>query len=559
MSPNRKMQKNGFAFIAAIIFVMIFSAVSIGLLGLSSTNAQVSQNHRIGNIALCSAQSGLDCAMYVARIASTTNPIRTGYNTVTTAEADQMWTKICAQLQSTRFGNLTVPNAITTTDGQQIETPWIPYQAGGAFRIRFYRLTGTPTVIRVLVSGTDGSNDDDGTIIRSLKMSLNITKDSTVMNYAMAGRGRMWITGDTTVHGSIYSSWNKTSLSPFNITSDSRVEGTINTVIDKETVLEQSWQLETLDADGNPMFDEDKNRIYSSNDEVQGYHEGINYGQLDQSNIPGLSISDYNTSAYKSAIPTTIRSGTASVISDGVLGKTGVATVTEYYPHAVGSYTTRASSSSLSLTRYKYENKTLRNVTISGGTNAVFKNCTFEDVLYVDCSTSGPTSTTSTYNNIRFENCTFNGTIITNVPQSLNSGWWQRNCLYFTGSATFNNTSSIQEATVLAPHFNVNLGNNNSSRNEHNVLTGAIIGGIVDIRGNAEIYGTVISMADTSAYTSGYVTNIGATLLDGGSETLEIGDIGTIEITPDPGKLLPSGITTPIILKPVSTTYEECI
>jgi hypothetical protein len=64
-------------------------------------------------------------------------------------------------------------------------------------------------------------------------------------------------------------------------------------------------------------------------------------------------------------------------------------------------------------------------------------------------------------------------------------------------------------------------------------------------------------MADTSSYTSGYVTNIGATLNDGGSETVAIGDIGTINITPDPAKLLPSGIKTPIVIIDKLDSYSE--
>ncbi len=90
-----------------------------------------------------------------------------------------------------------------------------------------------------------------------------------------------------------------------------------------------------------------------------------------------------------------------------------------------------------------------------------------------------------------------------------------------------------------------------------NVLHGAIVGGIVDVRGNAEVFGTIISMADTSSYTSGYVTNIGATLSDGGSETVSVGDVGVINITPDEDKMLPSGITTPIVIKPLQGSYSE--
>ncbi|MEN6336959.1 MAG: hypothetical protein ABFE01_22105, partial [Phycisphaerales bacterium] len=110
-----------------------------------------------------------------------------------------------------------------------------------------------------------------------------------------------------------------------------------------------------------------------------------------------------------------------------------------------------------------------------------------------------------------------------------------------------------------APHFNINLGNTNPVASENNVLTGAIVGGIVDIRGNAQIYGTIISMADTSAYSSGYVTNIGVTLEDGGSETTEAGDIGVISITPEEDTMLPSGIKSPIIIKPDPKTYSEAI
>jgi len=202
------------------------------------------------------------------------------------------------------------------------------------------------------------------------------------------------------------------------------------------------------------------------------------------------------------------------------------------------------------LTRHVYENQTFTNARLPNNYNALFRNCTFEEVLYIDCSKTG----SSYYNNVRFENCTYNGVIVSDTPETFK---WVDNCLYFTGAATFENTSSIQEATILAPHFNVNLGNTNPEQSENNVLTGAIVGGIVDIRGNAQIYGTIISMCDTTQWPSGYVTNIGATLDDGGSETTELGDIGVIGITPDMDQMLPSGITSPIIIKPLKDTYSE--
>jgi hypothetical protein len=354
----------------------------------------------------------------------------------------------------------------------------------------------------------------------------------------------MWLTGDSTIHGDIFSSWNRPEISPFDMTSDSRVEGTINTVLSREDIENEGYQLETLDENGNPidvnggpLGDNYEDRYYTADDEIQGYHEGINYDQLDEGNMPGMDIGDYDTDVYKAGLTTMPECPSEE-------------RVTEYFPHAAADYGQPSSSSSRQLNRHVYENQTFTDAYLPNDRNALFRNCTFDGVLYIDCSKSGYTN----YNNVRFEDCTFNAPIITNVPQEFK---FRHNCLYFTGEATFDNQSDIQEATILAPHFNVNLGNTNPAESDNNVLTGAIVGGIVDVRGNAQIYGTIISMCDTTQWSSGYVTNIGATLDDGGSETTEAGDVGVISITPDEDKMLPSGIASPIVIKPLQDTYSE--
>ena len=215
------------------------------------------------------------------------------------------------------------------------------------------------------------------------------------------------------------------------------------------------------------------------------------------------------------------------------------------------------SSSSKRYDRKVYEGMTFSNVKVPKGTHALFKNCTFNDVLFIEANATYSDSANNT-NNIRFEDCNFNGAIVSDVPatSTTNGTWWMRNCLYFTGTANFNNQSQFRETTVLAPNFNVNLGNTGAFESDsENVLTGAVVGGIVDVRGNARLFGTIISMFDTSAYSSGYVTNIGAAD-DGGSESVGYAG-GTIEITPDPDRLLPSGITTPVIISPVNNSYSE--
>ncbi len=609
-------KRSGTALILSMIFVLIFSALAISMATMSGTNVQLVSNQHKVNSALSAAQSALECGRYI--VANTPLP-STSINIVTTEQANNAWNTLCSQVQ----GQPWVAGQASQTENEII-TPAVSFgQANTSFQVKFHR----SDIHTIKLEGI-GS---DGQIKRDVSINMKITKNNEVLNYAIASRGRMWLTGDSTIHGDIFSTWNLSntqlaqlaqlkvqiqqkmdegtlnfssfsslvsslglntsqrttilnellngklippsaasrcisfmssvpSISPLNVTSDSEVLGTVNTCWSKEQIESKTWKLETLDANGKPMYDEDGNKIISPEDEIQGQCQGINYGVPPQ-NMSGMTISDYNTVTYYNATRTAQGGGgdiyysTSAANYTGNLDSLGSTCGTkyryEYFPHAVDSYTTnRPGGGGVQVKRYIYKNQTFNDARLLNDKNALFINCTFNDVLYVDCG-----KTTSNYNNVRFDNCTFNGTIVTNTPQTFN---WQKNCLYYTGSATFQNNTSA-DATILAPHFNVNLGNTNPVSGTENVLRGAIVGGIVDVRGNAEVFGTIISMADTSMYTSGYVTNIGATLNDGGSETVAIGDVGVINITPDPDKLLPSGITSPIIIKPLQNTYSECL
>jgi hypothetical protein len=527
--------------VLAMIFIAVFAALAVAMATVSGSNLQMASNQHQLNGALQAAQSGLECAQYLVTTAVLP---QTNSSYVTDAQANQAWADLCAYVRTTALDGQTVPAARRFTDaggtGDELVTP--PLRTGipnARFTIRLYRYDTDPRRIKTQVMGTDGL------ALRFVGMDMAVTKDREILNYAIAGRGRMWLTGDTTIHGGIFSSWNRRGLSPFNTTGETKVLGQINTVRTLASIQGDTFQMETLDADGNPI---DLNgdpletnytdRYHGPRDELQGYHEGVQYNQP-YSNMPGMDISDYNTDLYRTGLTAIPAAPAAS-------------RVTEYFPHASGNYSQPRDRGSTSFTRHVYENQTFSNVILPANRHALFRNCTFQNVLYIDSSKTS-TSKSST-NNVRFENCTFNGPIVTNVPQSFN---WVNNCLYFTGAETFNNQSALQDATILAPHFNVNLGNTNPQQGDNNVLTGAIVGGIVDVRGNAQVYGTIISMADTSMYTSGYVTNIGATLNDGGSETTEVGDIGVISVTPKKDAMLPSGIVSPIIIKPDPGTYSE--
>ena len=628
----RKKQQNrqkGIAMVIVLIFVTIFSALAVSMFTMSGTSVQASTNHHASNGALNAAQSGLEYAKYLARSCGTINVVLDyqAYKDGNFAEeADIIWTNLCSNLQDQLSG--------CSSGDDWIQSGSISFDdSGSAFTIRFERSDYTITAVC--------AGHDNG-IERKVKLSFAIGQEGDdILNYGIVGRGRMWLTGDTTIHGDIYSSWTNASVSPFNMTADSTVEGTINNAMRWEDMLEHNFHMEsyiydgenlclddnkrvdkygylmdscgnriknssgssiniyTLDSEnvnnsynvalnssgdpiegyvngvsvgpityGNPALKYDANgdKMHDASDEILGSHEGINYNQNKGTIDDYLDINRYDTSYYTNEMALTaidpvtttetqtVRTGRWPNYTYTTVEVEVPVTTKEYFPHGPDGYDDYKSGS-VTLNRYTYEGQTFSNAFLAANQNALFKNCTFEDVLYIDCSQQ----TSSNYNNVRFENCEFKGVIVTNTPDELN---WQKNALYFTGSANFNNESEIQEATILAPHFNVNLGdaNNGEVESDENVITGAIVGGIVDIRGNADIFGTVISMCDTSQWTNGFVTNIGATLNDGGSETTSVEDVGTINITPDKEQTLFPGLKeypVTISMSPDSTTYRE--
>ena len=189
-----------------------------------------------------------------------------------------------------------------------------------------------------------------------------------------------------------------------------------------------------------------------------------------------------------------------------------------------------------------YDGKTtarpkFKNLHIPMGSHAHFKNCTFTGITYVesdettdlskwgnytkyntlrqsapDGAGSGSTNVRA-YNNVVFEDCAFEGPIISAVPKDMR---YKENSAMFIGDTTFN-ASAIQAAlggtTILMPNYNINIGDfcEDAADNE-SALVGILVGGIVDIRDNANVRGTIVSMANLDHVTwglSGWGGNVG--------------------------------------------------
>jgi hypothetical protein len=533
-----KLKKDrGFVLVLAMLIVVVVGTFAVAMLSMCNTNLQLAKNQHKANMAMSAALSGVEYGRFVC------STYESGLNTAGTISSSQK-NAVWQGLRSFAHDHPCNGHCAHCRDGVKnskiFEEFSIPAKSYGAenftFTVSFTLYADDPNTIIMESTGSDG------VVSKKITMSVKISKDNRILKYAIASKGRIWITSATTIDGDIFSTWDATRYGSAGIETTVNVTNkgtlsTVNTIADMDSV---NVQMETLDANGNPMFDINGNRVYSSNDTVQGYHDGIKYGQS-SADLPGMSEDDYDTSSYKTMCSTNkIAASTEKT--------------TEYFPHYDGNYS-RSVSGSVSFSRNVYRNKAYTNVTLPKGRNALFVNCTFNGVTYIE-STSNTTSTSSC-NNVRFDDCKFNGVIVTDVPKNGSNINWRQNSLYFTGGAIFENSWSEQEATILAPNFNVNLGNTTElEADQTSELTGAVVGGIVDIRGIVNIDGTIISMYDTKMYSSGYVTNIGSTDDDGGSEGGAFSG-EEINISPSQAQILPQGLKANIVVCPEVQTYKE--
>lgn len=166
------------------------------------------------------------------------------------------------------------------------------------------------------------------------------------------------------------------------------------------------------------------------------------------------------------------------------------------------------------------------------------------------------TDTKAISNNIRFHNCLFVGSVVSDSP----TGFTQvRNKLQFTGSTRFasqnpNSTSTtmnpeaadvatIATSSLMVPNYSVDIGSFNSPETQQVQLRGAIIAGVMDVRGNADIEGALLltfapthgsgPLVDVMGNAIGNPANFNTTLGyfgpdDGDSESLDPNDLRTL-------------------------------
>ena len=253
-----------------------------------------------------------------------------------------------------------------------------------------------------------------------------------------------------------------------------------------------------------------------------------------------------------------------------------------------------------------YENMVFTDVTIPRGTNALFRNCRFVGVTFVDAeanntdanfnyagamdangdasyanisATVNGTQVSDTRphgNNVRFDGCTFEGMVATSSPQEFTH---VRNKIQFTGttkvdldapSLSASQKAMFEKSTVLAPQFSVDVGTFTDPTNPDEVLTldGTIVAGVLDIRGQARVDGSIITTFEPTpnqgpllqgGNPAAFNTTLGYFESTAGDSEAELptGGFGKIIINYDPSRAMPDGINGPIELRGDLETYHE--
>jgi hypothetical protein len=283
---------------------------------------------------------------------------------------------------------------------------------------------------------------------------------------------------------------------------------------------------------------------------------------------------------------------------NAALPTAGKATGTNQTPAAVTEHTPYGSTSwQATYKRPVFRNMVFENVQIPKGLNALFDNCTFKGVTWVDNQRDITTSTGAvTYdqsqgmswsktkvsgsgnfsnntvlisggtpgsgemitkgsqsgNNLRFNNCEFDGPLAGSYATAYThfANSWE-----FTGSTMFNNQVD-DTATIVSPQVNIEMGSFTNPNTAPSTLIGVVVAGNIDIRGTSSVDGSIIVTGDGAGNTTLAYFGASDSSTDPNSPMPE-GGWGRLNIRYNPYRALPDGINIAIDISPVAGTYSE--
>ena len=298
-----------------------------------------------------------------------------------------------------------------------------------------------------------------------------------------------------------------------------------------------------------------------------------------------LSPFNFDTSGFRTMTgPENVASVTSGAVIENAVLTTAMAnggTADERTPYGSTSY-------QATYRRPVFRNKTFRNCRIPKGLNALFDNCRFEGVTFVELETNITTSTGATTtsqteamkwsqrmksgsfskstaltstnswgyvrgNNLRFNDCVVEGPLMSERADGVLP---LHQLLGVHRGTYFENKSAIDTATMICPQTNIEMGSFTEPGHAPSTLIGVVVAGNLDIRGTSVVDGSVIITGDGAGNTTQGWFGASDSSTDPSSPMPE-GGWGKLNIRYNPDRALPDGINIQIDILPDRDSYSE--
>ncbi len=597
---RKRRDRSGVAYILALLMLALCTSFAVAFS--SSTNLEVQRGSTYRKMlpARLAVESGMDFAIWAMSDVES-NRYLTEVPDMAEVLRAHFATKLPNQTVTLVEGNGTAANP------RKITVSSTPLSANQNFSFELI-VTATdavnnnvPSEMELVVTGVSGD------ISRKAGVMFAVGEDKSLLNYAVASAVRAVVRGNNTViDGGIVSSWDRVVGKGERANVDD-----IAWPLDFGNTDDGDRALENIQINGSiatTMSQDEFESAYDGESAMSAIRDADLRGKIeyDAPDPATYTADDFDTSAIRDrpeapvgqvALAGQKRTLPFSAYSSGDLNNTNERLLTiragRFEEDPVPQSTDERVMLSFWAGGYIFarafyaghnddNGNSFSNLHVPKGTHAYFQDCTFKGITYIEVDEtinlteddadnilsgmdgSGTNkSNTDTVNNIIFENCRFEGPVVTGVPR--NFRYWQ-NCLNFLGDTTFVGSAIEEEmpgVTVMAPNFNVAIGDLDEGEvDSSSEISGLIVAGILDLRDNATVNGTILSMANLDWLDDDDVwkwgTNIGnwedsAEDFPGSGYTPS----GFVTITPNPDNVIPGGMKKSYTMLRVSGSYTE--
>jgi hypothetical protein len=529
--------RRGVAYIAAMVMLSVFCVIAMAMTEATNISLVQGDNCRRAAQARLAAESGLAYAVMLLRDCES-EPTLLELPDMLEVVRDHLVEKLpnnTVTLYEEDPGDPTALRKVTVAD------VLLPGGQSCLFEVYVSEADedGHPTALQLLATGWSGG------ISRTVGVRFDVELNKKLLHYAFVSSVRIIARGNVKIYGPISSSWGRQLIPIENdpdedyrnhhvrpldvdLGSEGFIDGTLGTTLSEEDF--------TGDAGKG---DSDFHTGIHTDNPAQDLLAQMSY---EEPEVTHLKTEDFDTAPLKAMTATAnLPAPDATGVSLGMWGLYG-----DRWENHDGQ-----------------AKPALHDICVPKGTNPHFKNCTFTGITYIEVDEQTDNPTSGNQNGVVFENCTFEGPIITGVPKRMR---WDYNSMEFRGVTRFR-TSMIQAAlggvTLMAPNYNVNIGGSEGGGGSGDSdVCGLVIGGVVDLYNDISVHGTVISMAEIVDDEGSIIMGRNLSWLTGtGVCGANIGNLdgssNNVHITPDPDNVIPLGIKKRYVVNPRADSYEE--